>query len=134
MPGCRDDASDGGTQDVWKEVTTPYDPACTRCVEVGAGALGHLENASVLIDFEVDDAPAQWNQCVASILYCIEDGGDKDGCVDDSECPDPCKADYVAATESLDAEDIAGRWAGLRQVFMDPAGRCALPQPQDVSP
>ena len=114
----------GGDDDtVWKEVTRPYDPDCKGCIELGEGALGHMEGVTILIDPEIDDEPAQWNMCVSSILYCIEDGGDKDNCVRDSECPGPCKDDY----RDRAGDDKEAKWAAMETVFMDPESRCGPP-------
>jgi len=114
------------TESPWAPVTHTYDPECARCVSLGTVELDHMGEVTLLADPLLDDEETQWIQCVQGFLTCVDQGTDKDVCVADSVCPQPCKADYQALVDA-DADDsrLAAQWRAFEGVFMEPDGRCA---------
>jgi len=97
--------------DVWAETTVPFDPACTEnCEELG----GVIDSAhgSPALEFSynpnVDDAVAQYGDCMQSVFQCIADAeldpfADQSqkaavtrGCVAQSICPAECKDRFAS--------------------------------------
>jgi hypothetical protein len=88
----------------WRPATTPYDPACsTGCKEIKHVREHHGADLHMLVNPRVDDAIAQWGDCLQSFTDCV--GADTTAitqCAARSACPASCRAAFAsqAAGES----------------------------------
>jgi len=94
--------------DVWKPATVPLDPACTGCEEEAiATGVAHGGGEGVLLyDPAVDDAVAQWGDCLTSMLQCFRSGTGVRACVASAACPGQCK-NLFADRAPADGDDLA---------------------------
>jgi len=80
------------TLDPWLPPSVPYDPDCGSGCDESSIELGHLGPGFTLrVDPDVDDAVAQWGDCVESMLVCLEGGNGARDCLATSQCPQICK-------------------------------------------
>jgi len=106
----------------WKPTTVAYDPGCKKgCEELSSTSLTHLGDISIYVQPNVDDAIAQWGDCLDSVTQCVED---KDltrvniaACVKESICPNACKVAF--ATEVRGANQVAEALDAFEQVFIN---------------
>lgn len=118
--------------EVWAPTTTPFDPGCGQCKEIGAGSLSHIGEGKVLIDTKTDDPPAQWGRCIMSFMKCVDADGGIPGCLEGARCPDACKAEFkkqLGTSTGFDAEVAA-----MDKTFFDEGARCNAPGEPEVSP
>jgi hypothetical protein len=82
----------------WRQTTTPYDPACsTGCKEIKHVRDHHGADLHMRVNPNVDDAIAQWGDCLQSFTDCV--GKDTTAiaqCVARSACPAPCRAAFAS--------------------------------------
>jgi len=123
--------------DLWQETSVPYDPACTSdCIEAGSiGGAHGTKGATFYYDPAIDDAVAQWGDCVQSIFVCIEKGGDPAAsldekakvvrdCVAASACPAAC-TDRFAARAGTTPEGVQTAFDALflqKNAWCEPEG------------
>jgi len=81
----------------WRPTTVPFDPECkTGCQEVMHVRDAHGADMTFMYNPKVDDAVAQWGDCVHSMLTCLNDGKtDLLECVGKSACPEPCRRRFL---------------------------------------
>ncbi len=116
---------------VWEPVTGTFNPEhCLQgqCRELLRLPASGKEVASLIVDPAVDDAIAQWSDCLASVAVCVETAESADtadillSCVRESQCPASCRE--LFARESDGVEDIDALWQRYEQQFVDKGGAC----------
>jgi hypothetical protein len=109
----------------WKPVTNPHDPECkTGCVEFKQVRIPHGPRVKVYARPGTDDETAQWGDCLRSITSCVDSKGTGSlrQCVADSNCPLPCKSEFMAkAAAARDAESL---FEILDKTFVQPGAFC----------
>ena len=125
--------------DVWHRTTVPYSAACgSDCKTWRPIALAHggrraktpAAASTLVYDPKVDDAIAQWGDCLQSILVCVRahhrgDARAANQCVARAACPEACRQRYGDET----GEDIAAAQKALFHVFVDKDAVCRPEQP-----
>jgi len=108
----------------WQPATVTYDPSCSgdKCKPAGAVSLGHFGDVEFAIQPDVDDAIAQWGDCLDSLMACMKKDGKPGDCVDRSICPQPCKQRYHESTPD-DVEFLAGLDA-IETLFVKNGAAC----------
>ncbi|MCC6622531.1 MAG: hypothetical protein IT385_14800 [Deltaproteobacteria bacterium] len=99
-PACSEERDDV----LWSPATVEHDPTCaTGCVEVGRVPAGHHATQDFVfrVNPDVDDAVAQYGDCVESVLACLEAGTDLRTCAARGDCPTSCKRDFAARARGL---------------------------------
>ncbi len=131
--------------DVWQEATVPYDEsACDEegeCEVFATSAAGHgSHDPEDAIEFfynpDIDDAIAQWGDCIGAVFVCIETnmqqagegGGEPDRasiintCVAEAEdCPNECKAHFASQARGLDFDAMEALFFAT---FVEERGYC----------
>ncbi len=84
---------------LWVEGARGFDPLCTTdCVELAEGHMHHLGGVTLQVDWAVDDAVAQWADCVGSVIACRDSGATTSHCVEEAAaCPSACWDFYQGA-------------------------------------
>jgi hypothetical protein len=126
-------AGEAGVDDTrWAPTTTAYDPTCASgCEVLQEGEFGHIGGITLSFDPKVDDAVAQWGDCIESFRLCIEGGGEVRGCSEGSVCPEDCRADLAARLPG--AGELEAGLAAFEAVYLDEGAPC-LPPLEEVSP
>lgn len=111
----------------WKAATVSYDPRCGQdCEKLGSTSLTHLGDISLYVQPKVDDAIAQWGDCLDSVTQCVENkdmtAGHIISCVDKSICPKACKVAF--STESGDAKQVNEALDAFERVFINDDALC----------
>ena len=114
---------------VWQPATQSYAPE--RCSEGGCEPVLEIpftadQSVNLTYDPGVDDAVAQWADCLEVVVSCIEktDGAAAayPRCVAESSCPAPCRTAFAKRTRGLaDKEQMI---AALEAVFLAPDAMC----------
>jgi hypothetical protein len=81
--------------DVWQPTTVPFDPECkSGCQDelIGTKLAHGFDEAHLQWNPAVDDAVAQWGDCLASMLRCFREQHDVRACAAEGDCPTQCKA------------------------------------------
>jgi hypothetical protein len=117
----------GKSETPWTPATVSYDPQCKKgCKELRSTSLTHLGNISLYVQPKVDDAIAQWGDCLDSVTQCIEDRGltgpDIIACVEKSICPQACKVAFSA--QARDAIQVNEALDAFERVFINDGGVC----------
>ncbi len=96
-PGFPPGGSGRTSGSIWRPTTVPFDPECRKdCREVKHVRDAHGADMTFLYNPKVDDALAQWGDCVHSILTClVKPETDLPGCVGKSACPEQCRARFL---------------------------------------
>jgi len=116
------------TLEPWLEPTVPYDPTCAGGCDETPIELGHLRDGFTLrIDPNVDDAVAQWGDCVESMLVCLEAGSSARACVAAAECPEICKDLFDA--RAIGVSDEARLLDHFESVFIEEGAACRPVEP-----
>jgi len=79
--------------DVWKEATVKPSPDCKDCIKIKSSVAHAGEIESTFYPL-LDDAIAQWGDCMESILSCVEADKSPPACVEESKCPAECLGLY----------------------------------------
>ena len=118
--------------DVCAPATIPYKPECgPECkifgtLQAGHGAPHGAEGGLELrYDPSVNDAIAQWGDCLDSIFVCLNATADRtparvNDCVRDAKCPKECKDRYAARSVST-IEEAEAAFFGI---FVDKDAPC----------
>lgn len=111
----------------WKSATVAYDPECREgCEELGSVSLTHLGNVTVYVQPKVDDAIAQWGDCLDSVTQCVENRDlTRDNivtCVGVSICPSECKTVFSKKTQNTTQVDEI--FDAFEQVFINDNAVC----------
>jgi hypothetical protein len=117
----------------WAPATTSYDPACeSGCVEKGVASGCHEPISDLLVDPKVDDAIAQWGDCLQSMADCIEEKRKVvPQCVSESACPESCRSEFASrAGGETDSWKLLGILEG---VFVVDGAMCR-PVESEVQP
>lgn len=119
---------------LWAPTTTAFSADLCQnvtCTEVNVHAQGgHLGGAHV-VAVEVaglDDAIAQWQKCVGTVLECARGGAAFDGCVAGAACPELCKSTFAAGATG---KPLSGQLDTFEAVFITEGGLC---RPTEVTP
>jgi hypothetical protein len=117
----------------WKPTTVPHRDICAgeECRPVGGqqttasdgtGSHRHGTPLPLAINPKVDDPVAQWGDCIASVLACIDGGSDASGCVVAGQCPVPCQQRVASALGGASSEEAA--LAAFEKVYMQSGADC----------
>ena len=120
--------------DVWKPATVPYAESCAtpgqcqifrRTGPDGGNAAPGQTPPALVYNPKVDDAVAQWSDCLQSIMTCVraKPRGQKagvDACVAASVCPQPCKDRYQSASGG----DFTSAQSAVFGVFVEQDAVC----------
>jgi len=91
--------------------------------------LTHFGDISLYVQPDVDDAIAQWGDCLDSVTRCIEDRGLTSSnivaCVGESICPDTCKTTF--STEARGVSQVGAALDAFERVFINDGAAC-LPE------
>ncbi|MDF0603746.1 hypothetical protein P1J78_23785 [Psychromarinibacter sp. C21-152] len=94
-----------GADEIWAEATKPYQSECNRedCIEVVAPKPGHGggQTLQMVYDPDVDDAIAQWGDCLDEVLVCRRETGKTLSCVQEAACPAACINQFETAAANL---------------------------------
>jgi len=114
----------------WVPATVAYDSECSgdKCKPAGTVSLGHFGDVEFAIQPDVDDAVAQWGDCLDSLMACMEKDGTPGDCVDRSTCPQACKQKYHESTPG-DVEYLAGLDA-IESLFVKEGAACRATEEQ----
>lgn len=120
---------------LWQPANVPWSPsrcarpeACETALELPVP--GSEEGLALRYDPRVDDAIAQWGDCLASFGACLETAARPDGpaiarCVGLSACPARCKRTF--RTRLAGATDAEAAEAAFLAVFVDEGAPCLPP-------
>jgi len=120
----------------WQPTTVEYTADCgADCVEVEpnkAGETGRGHGSAVEFQYnpKVDDAVAQWSDCIADVIACIDSDKALPNCVDTARCPTPCKTRFTEAATG--AADTEAQLDAFEAVFIDESADCR-PSSEDAS-
>lgn len=109
---------------IWRPTTVPFDPECkTGCQEVKHVRDAHGADMTFMYNPKVDDAVAQWGDCVHTMLTClVKPETDLTGCVGKSACPEQCRARFL---DRIGGERDPRRVLGvLEAVFIVKGAEC----------
>ncbi len=115
----------------WKTTTHSFD--ADGCLQGGCRELLRtppmgLSVATLLVDPQVDDATAQWADCLSSVARCVESqkhrkpGEGLRECVRQSSCPAACRERFRQRAEPI--SDADGLWALFEEIFVREGGAC----------
>lgn len=116
---------DVGFPNPWKPTTVPRDPTCaTGCVEYGPINMTHGGPMKFYVQPDVDDALAQWADCVESMQACLKRTDFAvSACMAEALCPRPCKDRYASiARAETDTDTLLDVF---QEVFLDRDAVCA---------
>lgn len=117
-------------EEVWAKTTTPFDPTCAKCTQIGDGDFSHVgEGTKVYIDTKTDDPPAQWGRCIMAFMKCVDGDGEIPTCVENAPCPAACKAEFKKKLAG--GTDFAAQTTAVDQTFFDDGALCA---PKEATP
>jgi hypothetical protein len=125
--------------DVWKPATVPYSEGCkggckpVRTIGVAPGGPREKNPADapqLVYNPRIDDAVAQWGDCLQSVMTCLKGAKEKNGaavnaCVARSQCPKDCKDHFAART----GDDEKTARTALFSTFIDADAVC---RPEDA--
>lgn len=127
--------------DVWADAAVPYAPECppAGCKTLRVTGLTHgggpddsaaAAPPRIVYNPNIDDAVAQWGDCLQSILTCVRaeapgEAASVDNCVDAAACPQACKERYQSASGG----DFERAQAALFSVFVETDAVC---RPEDT--
>ena len=129
-------ALDAPPDDLWQAATTTFDPDCTEDCRVimRQGASAHDPSSDVTLEFvtdpRLDDAIAQWGDCLDTVLSCAaaDPNADADvraetlrACVARSQCPAACRDRYAARSDG----DLGAAAAAFEALFLEEDAWCA---------
>ena len=114
---------------IWQPASQDYAPE--RCAEGDCELVLDIpltddQQMGLMYDPTVDDAVAQWANCLEAVVSCVEKA---DGaaaayprCVAESSCPAPCRAAFAKRSRGLTEQEQM--IAALEAVFLAPDARC----------
>lgn len=129
-------AADRPLDDLWQPATAGFDPDCAEdCrVVMRQGPSDHDPSSGVTLEIvtdpRLDDAVAQWGDCLDSVLSCAAVDADADtdaravtlrACVARSQCPAACRERYAARSEG----DLDAAAAAFEAIFLEEDAWCA---------
>ena len=81
---------------VWKESKNTYQPDCgENCQHIAQVHPGHRGTTlQLLYNPEIDDAVAQWSDCISTVMSCWKEGETFAQCVQTASCPQGCKENF----------------------------------------
>ena len=93
----------------WQPVITAYSTDCTQgCETVRPAQTGrHGSQWPLVYNPRVDDAVAQWGDCIASVMTCVDAGQSADACIRQSRCPAQCLSRYDRVLAGRGTEDAS---------------------------
>ena len=110
----------------WAEATTPATLSCEseNCVDLLPIDAGHggQEALRLAYDPAIDDAVAQWGDCLASVLTCRRETGNTRNCVQASTCPEMCRSGFAVAAADQTVEAELGQL--FLSYFVEDGGAC----------
>lgn len=115
----------------WQPTTVPYDSECEgECLEnieeIAVIATPHLSGIKIFVRPDVNDAIAQWGDCLDTIMDCIaekDDASQAAACVAQSQCPDSCKDAYAKQFNAGMSDEQ--QMSGIDIIFLDDNAFCA---------
>lgn len=121
--------------DVWHKATVSYADGCKadckalRAIGLAHGGADPNQRAVLAYNPKIDDATAQWGDCLQSALTCLHNQKQKNAtvlnsCVAASQCPTACKERYSAQTGA----QLAQAKAAFFTVFLNKDAVC---RPED---
>jgi len=123
--------SDPPGSSVWQPTTIPFDPTCANCETIASGDYGHSGDLTLSYDPDVDDAIAQWGDCLESFRRCLVGGGLALACSEQSICPESCRADFESRIGGL--TELPAQIEAFEAVYIDDGAPC-LPPADEVQP
>ncbi len=84
----------------WRAATVPFDPECkTGCREIVHVRDNHGADVVFRYNPKVDDAVAQWGDCIHSMLTCLlDESREVAPCVTEAACPEGCRTGFLERT------------------------------------
>jgi hypothetical protein len=114
---------------VWQPTTQVYAPercAEEKCEPVLDIPLVESKPLGLFYDPGVDDAVAQWSDCLEEVVACVEKGKGAAGayprCVKQSTCPPPCRKAFARRAAGI--TQTKQMIAALEAVFLAPDALC----------
>ncbi len=120
---------------LWKPPVRPWEPDhCERrpCRPLAALSVGPSDLV-LLVDPELDDAVAQWGDCVDQFRSCVDRLQDPTAAsvhacmANATACPAPCREAF--RRPAGDASDLAGLLAAFSEVYLDLDAPCLPSSP-----
>ena len=123
----------GGERALWVAATTPATVTCTseNCIALAPIDAGHGGQDGLQLGYDptIDDAVAQWGDCLESVLTCRGKTKDTRGCVAQSSCPETCRTGFARLAAGQTAEPALGQL--FLGYFVEDGGAC-LPPAEDA--
>jgi hypothetical protein len=113
----------------WRPTSVAYDPACeTGCETVYEREVGHVGEVTVRANPDVDDAIAQWGDCLQSFISCMDAQNDVASCNASSDCPAGCRE--RVSQKIAGVADVNEQMELYETVFIAPGAPCRPARPE----
>ncbi len=131
--GCRDEASASPRtlDNPWLPGNSEFDEDCEDCEDFVEFNDPHSGDLVIKAAEGLDDPLAQWGECISSFFACWEQESPVPECVASSDCPEPCKAEFVR--EVSGAADEEQEIYAFNRVFVDDQAPCRAPEVENDS-
>jgi hypothetical protein len=108
----------------WKKADVPYTTDCNKCPIVESVIPGHHGSAMPLVfNPDVDDATAQWSDCIESVMRCMREKKSFTSCVTEtSSCPKVCVTSFQKQVAKVKTYKEQRRV--FESIFINDGGMC----------